>query len=127
MGRNNDGNDWFWLNEKSDKRRLRDAENARRNRAEIVRELSQGKVSRRDLVKWGLFTSAGMLAPIGGLSPFVRSVHAQTTSSFTSGTRSGCFGFSVPTGMNPSPTFSVPAFSQPCRALMCSHEMRPQH
>ncbi|HKT13011.1 MAG TPA: multicopper oxidase domain-containing protein [Terriglobia bacterium] len=113
MGRNNDGNDWFWLNEKSDKRRLRDAENARKNRQEIVRELSHGKITRRDLVRMGLFTSAGMLAPIGGLSPFVKPVHAQT-SSFTSGTRSsGCFGFSVPTGMNPSPTFSVPAFSQP--------------
>ncbi|HEU5413088.1 MAG TPA: multicopper oxidase domain-containing protein [Candidatus Angelobacter sp.] len=110
MGRNNEGNDWFWLNEKSDKRRLRDAENARKNRAEIVKELSQGRVTRRDLVKWGLFTSAGMLAPIGGLSPFVRPLNAQTTS-FSSGTR--CFGFSIPTGMTKSPTFSVPAFSQP--------------
>ena len=109
MGRN-DGKDWFWLTEKSDKRRLRDAENARRNRAEIIRELSHGKISRRDLVRMGLFTSAGLLAPIGGLSPFVRPVHAQT-SSFSSGTR--CFGFSVPTGMSPSPTFGVPAFSQP--------------
>jgi FtsP/CotA-like multicopper oxidase with cupredoxin domain len=50
---------------------VREAENARRNRAEIVRELSWGRISRRDLIKWGLFTSAGMLAPIGGLNPFV--------------------------------------------------------
>jgi manganese oxidase len=107
MGHNN-GNDFFWLNEKSDKKRLRDAENARKNRAEIVRELSHGKISRRDLIRMGLFTSAGLLAPIGGLSPFVRPMNAQT-SSFSGG---GCFGFSVPTGMSPSPTFGVPAFSQ---------------
>src|SRR4051794_39574803 len=58
------------------KARLRDAERARQNRAEIVRELSWGRVSRRDLMKWGLFTGAGMLAPIGGLNPFVRSAAA---------------------------------------------------
>src|SRR5436853_573309 len=59
------------------KARLRDAEHARRNRAEIVRELSWGRISRRDLFKWGLLTGAGMLAPIGGLNPFVASVKAQ--------------------------------------------------
>ena len=58
------------------KARQRDAERARRNRAEIVRELSWGRVSRRDLIKWGLFTSAGLLAPIGGLNPFVGSASA---------------------------------------------------
>src|SRR5205814_9555378 len=56
------------------KARLRDAEHARRNRAEIVRELSWGRISRRDLFKWGLITGAGMLAPIGGLHAFVASV-----------------------------------------------------
>jgi hypothetical protein len=39
------------------KARQRDAEHAPRNRAGIVRELSWGRVSRRDLVKWPLFTS----------------------------------------------------------------------
>ena len=57
----------IYLPESASKARQRDAENARRNRAEIVRELSWGRVSRRDLIKWGLFTSAGLLAPIGGL------------------------------------------------------------
>src|SRR5207302_8628208 len=38
--------------------RLREAEHARRNRAEIVRELSWGRVTRRDLIKMGLFTGA---------------------------------------------------------------------
>jgi manganese oxidase len=75
MGRNH-SDDWLWLNEKSDRRRLRDAENARKNRQEIVAAVSHGKVTRRELVKWGLWTSAGMLAPIGGLSPFVRPLNA---------------------------------------------------
>jgi len=78
------------------KARLREAENARKNRAEIVRELSWGRVSRRDLIKMGLFTAGGMLAPIGGLNPFVKSVYGQ-----------------MPTGMPPSPTFGCQPFSQP--------------
>ena len=41
------------------KARQRDAERARQNRAEIVRELSWGRVSRRDLIKWGCSPSAG--------------------------------------------------------------------
>src|SRR5437016_2296466 len=102
-------NDKFWLTEKSDRGRIRDAENARKNRAEINKALSHGQVSRRDLVKWGLFTSAGIVAPIGGLSPFVRPLNAQTTSSF--GTRSG--GSGIPTGLPSSPLFGVQPFTQP--------------
>ena len=59
----------LYLSEKASKARLREAEQARRNRAEIVRELSWGRVSRRDLIRMGLFTAAGALAPIRGLSP----------------------------------------------------------
>ena len=55
------------------KARIRDAEHARSERAEIVRELSWGRVSRRDLIRLGLFTGAGLLAPIRGLNPFVSS------------------------------------------------------
>ncbi|OAI57531.1 hypothetical protein AYO50_00150 [Acidobacteria bacterium SCGC AG-212-P17] len=104
-------NDEFWLSEKSDRRRLRDAENARKNRAEIVKALSQGKVSRRELVRMGLFTAAGVIAPIGGLSPFVRPLNAQTSAGTSGSFGSRCFGFDVPTGMSPSPTFGVAAFS----------------
>src|SRR5260370_375216 len=104
MGRKNDGQDGMWLSPNADKRRLRDAENGRKNREEITRAISHGQIARRDLVKWGLFTSAGTMAGIGGLSPYVR---AQTTS--FSG--SGCS--QIPTGLNPSPTFGVQAFSQP--------------
>jgi manganese oxidase len=77
------------------KARIRDAERARENRAEIVRELSWGGVSRRDLIKMGLFTGAGLLAPIGGLNPFVSSALAE-----------------VPTGMPRSPLFGVKPFTQ---------------
>src|SRR3954471_4185916 len=80
------------------KARLRDAEHARRNRAEIVRELSWGRISRRDLFKRGLLTGAGMLAPIGGLNPFVASVKGQALG---------------PTGAPPSPRFGCDKFTQP--------------
>ena len=59
------------------KARIREAEDARKHRAEIVRELSWGRVSRRDLLKMGLFSGAGLLAPIGGLNPFVKGAYAQ--------------------------------------------------
>ena len=78
------------------KARIREAEQARRHRAEIVRELSWGRVSRRDLIKLGLFTTAGMLAPIRGLNPFISNTAAQ-----------------IPTGMPPSPLFGVQPFTQP--------------
>src|SRR3954471_12904944 len=87
----------IYLPRNASKARLRDAERARQNRAEIVRELSWGRVSRRDLLKWGLFSGAGALAMKGGLNPFA-SVSAQT------------FG---PTGAPPSPMFGCQAFSQP--------------
>src|SRR5258708_4657584 len=89
----------FFLSENSSKARLREAENARNNRAEIVKAYSQGKVSRRDLVKWGLITTGGMLAPIHGLNPFVNSAFA--------GSLNG------PTGAPPSPGLNGLAFTQP--------------
>ena len=59
------------------KRRVREAQNARNNRAEIVKALSQGQITRRDLNKWGLFTAAGLLIAKNGLSPFAKSAFAQ--------------------------------------------------
>jgi manganese oxidase len=55
--------------------RVREAENAQKNRLDIVKALSQGQVSRRDLMKWGLVTAGGLLAPINGLSPFAKSAY----------------------------------------------------
>jgi FtsP/CotA-like multicopper oxidase with cupredoxin domain len=89
----------FFLSENSSKARLREAENARNNRTEIVKAYSQGKVSRRDLIKWGLITTGGMLAPIHGLNPFVKSAYA--------GSLNG------PTGAPPSPGLNGLAFTQP--------------
>ena len=66
---------FIYLPKNASPARVREAENARRNRAEIVKAYSQGKVSRRDLIKWGLITTAGALAPIGGLNPFVAAAH----------------------------------------------------
>ena len=48
----------MYLPEKASRARVREAENARRNRAEILKAWSQGQVSRRDLIKMGLFTTA---------------------------------------------------------------------
>ena len=62
---------------------MREAQQARNNRAEIVRELSWGRVTRRDLIKMGLFTAAGYLAPIRGLSPFAPSVYGQMLTGMT--------------------------------------------
>jgi manganese oxidase len=85
-----------YLSSKASKARLREAERARRNRAEIVQGYSWGQVSRRDLIKWGLITTGGLLTPLNGLNPFVGSSYA-----------------SIPTGAPPSPLFGVGAFSQP--------------
>jgi manganese oxidase len=87
--------------------RRKEAEDARKERSEIIKALSWGQVSRRDLIKWGLFTSAGLLAPIRGLSPFATSAYA------ASGSGSGNVGSGVPTGAPLSPMFGVQAFTQP--------------
>ncbi|UUZ68597.1 hypothetical protein LP416_00885 [Polaromonas sp. P2-4] len=75
---------------------LREAEKARRNRLEIVQALSHGQVSRRELIKWGLFTSTGLLAFKHGLSPFV-----------------GKAWGSDAVGLPPSPLFTAVPFAQP--------------
>jgi manganese oxidase len=95
-----------WVSEDADRGQWRDAERARLNRLEIQEALNSGQVSRRELVKWGLYTSAAVMAPIGGLSPFVSSAHADAT--LTSPGGSG-----VPTGLPASPTFGIAPFSSP--------------
>lgn len=88
----------MWLPKKPSKLRLSEAENARRNRLEIVKARSIGQISRRDLLKWGLITGGGALAWKHGLNPFVRSAYAATN---------------IPTGNPPSPLFGVQPFSTP--------------
>ncbi|HWG88206.1 MAG TPA: hypothetical protein VN679_10525, partial [Candidatus Acidoferrales bacterium] len=99
---------FIYLPKDASKAQLRAAENARKNRAEIMKAYSQGKVSRRELIKWGLITSAGAIAPIGGLSPFVPSMHADGGSG-----GGGSVGNGIPTGAPPSPLFGVQPFSSP--------------
>ncbi|HUS96067.1 MAG TPA: multicopper oxidase domain-containing protein [Hyphomicrobiaceae bacterium] len=79
------------------KRRMREAQNARDNRAEIIKALSHGQITRRDLFKWGIFTATGALALKNGLSPFAPSAFA---------------GDSIPTGAPPTPMFGVQRFTQ---------------
>ena len=85
----------MYLPEKASRIRQREAQKARDNRAEIVRALSQGQISRRDLIKWGIFTASGALALKNGLSPFARSAFA-----------------AVPTGTPRSPLFGAAKFTQ---------------
>ncbi|MBA2964238.1 MULTISPECIES: multicopper oxidase family protein [Ramlibacter] len=75
---------------------LREAERARNNRLEIIQALSHGQVSRRDLIKWGIFTSGGFLAAKHGLSPFVRNSWG-----------------AIPTGVPASPLFGALPFTFP--------------
>jgi FtsP/CotA-like multicopper oxidase with cupredoxin domain len=78
------------------------ARQAQHERREIIKALSHGQVSRRHLIKMGLFTGAGLLAPIRGLNPFVPNLLAQTPG-----------GPGIPTGLPRSPLFGATAFSQP--------------
>jgi manganese oxidase len=87
----------IFLTSKTSKRRLQEAQNAQRNRREILKALADGQVTRRELIKWGLFTGAGVIAMKNGLSPFVGSAYAD----------------SVPTGLPSSPLFGVRDFSTP--------------
>ncbi len=74
--------------------RQREAQKARDNRAEIVKALSLGDITRRDLFKWGIFTGMGALALKNGLSPFARSAYA-----------------TVPTGTPRSPLYGAQKFT----------------
>ncbi|TMG73335.1 MAG: copper oxidase, partial [Betaproteobacteria bacterium] len=86
----------MFLSNKASKLRIREAQNARRNRQEIIKALADGQITRRDLFKWGLFTAGGLLLWKHGLNPFVRRAYA-----------------GVPTGFPRSPLFGVQAFTQP--------------
>jgi manganese oxidase len=86
----------MYLKDKASKRLLMAAQDARDNRQEIIKALSHGQIARRDLFKWGLFTSMGGLAWKQGLNPFVSSAYA-----------------AIPTGSPASPLFGVLPFTQP--------------
>src|SRR4051794_16732422 len=94
----------IYLPRNASKAQLRDAENARKNRLEIVKAYSHGQISRRDLVKWGLIIAGGIIAPIGGLSPFVKSARADG-------------GSGIPTGAPPSNVNGAKPFSMAMKRL----------
>src|SRR5262245_14117663 len=85
----------MYISTKASRIRQREAQRARDNRAEIVRALSQGQITRRDLFRCGIFTATGALALKNGLSPFAPSAFAQ-----------------VPTGTPRSPLFNATKFTQ---------------
>ena len=86
----------FFLSKTCSPQRIREAIRAKNNRQEIITALSHGTVSRRDLLKWGIFTSAGVLAWKNGLNPLVGNAQA-----------------AIPTGVPFSPLFGATKFSQP--------------
>jgi FtsP/CotA-like multicopper oxidase with cupredoxin domain len=90
----------MFLHRRSSKARVREAEKARRERVELVEALSHGKITRRDLIRWGLFTAAGVLAHRRGLSPFAPSAYA-----------------GEPLGIPPSPIPAGIDFTQPMPRL----------
>jgi len=92
----------IYLPKDASRAQLKAARQAQDERRGIIKALSHGQVSRRDLIKMGLFTGAGMLAPIRGLNPFVPNLLAQTPG-----------GPGIPTGLPASPLFGVTAFTQP--------------
>src|SRR5262249_35225715 len=85
----------MYISTKASRIRQREAQRARENRAEIVKARSLGQVSRRELIKWGLFTAGGLLVCKNGLSSLARSAFA-----------------AIPTGTPRSPLFGVQKFSQ---------------
>jgi len=84
----------MYISPNASRARQREAQAARDNRAEIVKALSQGQITRRDLFKWGIFTATGALVLKNGLSPFARSAFA-----------------AVPTGTPPSYLYGQQKFT----------------
>jgi FtsP/CotA-like multicopper oxidase with cupredoxin domain len=101
----------MYLGRTASRARLREAQTARNNRAEIAKALSTGEVTRRELIKWGIFTAAGTLALTNGLSPYA---HSQILPS-------------IPTGTPPSPLYGAKPFTQPMPRLaeQKPHDLTP--
>jgi FtsP/CotA-like multicopper oxidase with cupredoxin domain len=100
----------MYLKRSAPKNRQREAQHARDNRAEIVRALGLGEVTRRDLLRMGIFTAAGTLALKNGLSPFASSAYG-----------------AIPTGTPRSPLFGAQRFSQPMPRLNLQQPHRLEH
>lgn len=86
----------FFLDSKASKLRIREALAARRNRQEVIKALSTGQVSRRDLFKWGIFSAGGGLLAKNGFSPFVKSAYAGAFTGTPASPLFGCMPFTQP-------------------------------
>jgi FtsP/CotA-like multicopper oxidase with cupredoxin domain len=95
----------MYLSPKASRIRLREAQRARNNRAEIHQALSLGQISRRDLIRWGIMTTGGILVCKNGLSPLAPSAFADN----------------VPTGTPPSPLFGARKFVSKMPRLNLQH------
>ena len=94
------GREFVYLPEGASWLRQREAQRARDNRTEIVKARAIGDITKRDLLRWGLFTAAGTLALKNGLSPYAQSAFA-----------------ALSTGTPRSPLFGVTKFTTPLRRL----------
>jgi len=94
----------MYLSNRASRIREKEAQNARADRAEIIRALSVGEISRGDFFRWGIFTAGGLLVC---KSPFASSAFAQ-----------------VLTGTPRSPLFVGRSSTSPCRASICSTPSR---
>jgi FtsP/CotA-like multicopper oxidase with cupredoxin domain len=93
----------YYLSSTASRTRQREAQRARDNRAAIVKALSHGQITRRELYKWGLLSVTGMIALKNGLSPFAPSAFADG---------------GVPTGTPRSPLFGAQPFTQEMQRLI---------
>ena len=66
----------MYLPKNASRARQREAQNARDNRAEIIKALSHGQITRRDLYKWGLLTATGGMVMKHGLNALAPSAYA---------------------------------------------------
>ena len=96
----NKGRTTVYISPKASRTRQREAQRARNNRAEIVKARAIGQITRRDLIRWGIFTSSGLLVCKNGLNPLARSAFA-----------------AVPTGAPPSPLNGALKYQQKLNRL----------
>ena len=69
----------MYLPKDASKTRKKEAENARKNRAELKIAMNNGTVTRRDLIKMGIMTTTGLMVMKNGLNPYATSAYAQGT------------------------------------------------
>ena len=69
----------MYLPKDASKTRQREAENARKNRAELKVAMNNGTVTRRDLIKMGIMTATGAMVLKNGLNPYATSAYAAGT------------------------------------------------